>query len=338
VSRMRFVEAEKAQHHNVAKACELLQVSRSAFYDFAQHRPSARALADEQVGERIEEIFDASRGTYGWPRVHKALRDEGVHASRKRVARIMRQKGLIGRCQRRSTKTTISDPETKAADLLKRVFGPETVELDRVYVSDITYIWTWEGWLYLTTVIDLASRRVVGWSMADHMRTELVSDALRMAVAARHPAPGLIFHSDRGTQYTSKEFTDLLADHEMIQSLSRPRQCWDNAVAESFFSSLKLELVNRQSWATRAQARSAIVDYIEVFFNRRRLHSSLGYLSPADYEARRRAQVAEQGLEAGTPGGGVAVQVPAVTPALRAACHTTAGTMPVHTTAEVVGT
>jgi putative transposase len=338
VSRMRFVEAEKAQHHNVAKACELLQVSRSAFYDFAQHRPSARALADEQLGERIEEIFDASRGTYGWPRVHKALRDEGVHASRKRVARIMRQKGLIGRCQRRSTKTTISDPETKAADLLKRVFGPETVELDRVYVSDITYIWTWEGWLYLTTVIDLASRRVVGWSMADHMRTELVSDALRMAVAARHPAPGLIFHSDRGTQYTSKEFTDLLADHEMIQSLSRPRQCWDNAVAESFFSSLKLELVNRQSWATRAQARSAIVDYIEVFFNRRRLHSSLGYLSPADYEARRRAQVAEQGLEAGTPGGGVAVQVPAVTPALRAACHTTAGTMPVHPTAEVVGT
>jgi putative transposase len=335
---MRFVEAEKAQHHNVAKACELLQVSRSAFYDFAQHRPSARALADEQLGERIEEIFDASRGTYGWPRVHKALRDEGVHASRKRVARIMRQKGLIGRCQRRSTKTTISDPETKAADLLKRVFGPETVELDRVYVSDITYIWTWEGWLYLTTVIDLASRRVVGWSMADHMRTELVSDALRMAVAARHPAPGLIFHSDRGTQYTSKEFTDLLADHEMIQSLSRPRQCWDNAVAESFFSSLKLELVNRQSWATRAQARSAIVDYIEVFFNRRRLHSSLGYLSPADYEARRRAQVAEQGLEAGTPGGGVAVQVPAVTPALRAACHTTAGTMPVHPTAEVVGT
>ena len=338
MSRMRFVEAEKAQHHNVAKACELLQVSRSAFYDFAQHRPSARALADEQLGERIEEIFDASRGTYGWPRVHKALRDEGVHASRKRVARIMRQKGLIGRCQRRSTKTTISDPETKAADLLKRVFGPETVELDRVYVSDITYIWTWEGWLYLTTVIDLASRRVVGWSMADHMRTELVSDALRMAVAARHPAPGLIFHSDRGTQYTSKEFTDLLADHEMIQSLSRPRQCWDNAVAESFFSSLKLELVNRQSWATRAQARSAIVDYIEVFFNRRRLHSSLGYLSPADYEARRRAQVAEQGLEAGTPGGGVAVQVPAVTPALRAACHTTAGTMPVHPTAGVVGT
>lgn len=282
-----FIEAEKAEHHNVAKACELLEVSRSAFYEWHQHRPSARALADEALGERIQVIFDDSRGTYGWPRVHKELRRQGVHASRKRVARIMRRKGLVGRCRRRWTKTTFSDPETKAADLIKRAFGPGTVELDRVYVSDITYIWTWEGWLYLTTVIDLASRRVVGWSMADHMRTELVADALRMAVAARHPAPGLIFHSDRGTQYTSKEFTDLLAEHEMVQSLSRPRQCWDNAVAESFFSSLKEELIHRQSWATRAQARRAIVDYIEVFFNRRRLHSSLGYLSPAEYEARR---------------------------------------------------
>jgi len=287
MSRLRFIEAEKAEHHNVAKACELLKVSRSAFYDWHQHRPSARQLADEALAERIEAIFEASRGTYGWPRVHRALRDEGTHASRKRVARIMRQKGLIGRCRRRWTKTTISDPETKAVDLLKRVFGPGTVELDRTYVSDITYIWTWEGWLYLATVIDLASRRVVGWSMADHMRTELVADALRMAVVARRPEPGLIFHSDRGTQYTSKEFTDLLAEHEMVQSLSRPRQCWDNAVAESFFSSLKEELIHRQSWATRAQVRRAVFDYIEVFYNRRRLHSSLGYLSPADYEARR---------------------------------------------------
>jgi putative transposase len=287
VNRMRFVEAEKAEQRNVAKACELLEVSRSAFYDWAQHRPSRRQLADDALAERIQAIYDDSRGTYGWPRVHKALRREGVCASRKRVARIMRQKGLVGRCRRRWTKTTISDPETAAVDLLKRVFGPETVELDRVYVSDITYIWTWEGWLYLATVIDLASRRVVGWSMADHMRTELVADALRMAIAARHPAPGLIFHSDRGTQYTSAAFTDLLAEHEMLQSLSRPRQCWDNAVAESFFSSLKEELIHRQSWATRAQARRAVVDYIEVFYNRRRLHSSLGYLCPAEYEAQR---------------------------------------------------
>jgi transposase InsO family protein len=171
--------------------------------------------------------------------------------------------------------------------LVKRAFGPGTVEVDRIYLSDITYVWTWEGWLYLATVIDLASRRVVGWAMADHMRAELVCDALRMALDARRPEPGLIFHSDRGTQYTSAAFTDLLAEHEIVQSLSRPRQCWDNSVAESFFSSLKLELIDRQSWATRAQARRAIFEYIEGFYNRRRLHSSLGYLTPAEYEARR---------------------------------------------------
>ena len=199
MSRLRFVEAEKAQHRNVTKACELVEVSTSAFYDWRKHRPSARALADDQLAGRIQVIFDDSRGTYGWPRVHKELRHQGVHVSRKRVARIMRQRGLIGRCRRRSTKTTLSDPETKAADLIKRAFGPGTVEVDRVYVSDITYIRTWEGWLYLATVIDLCSRRVVGWSMADHMRTELVADALGMAIAARRPSPGLIFHSDRGT-------------------------------------------------------------------------------------------------------------------------------------------
>ena len=279
-----FIEAERAEQHNVAKACQLLEVSRSAFYDHVKHLPSARAVADAELAERIEAIHTASRGTYGWPRVHRALRREGIHASRKRVARIMRQKGLIGRCRRRFTVTTISDPDTQAVDLLKRAFGPGTVELDRVWVGDITYIWTWEGWLYLATVIDLSSRRVVGWAMADHMRTELVADALRMAIGARRPAPGLIFHSDRGTQYTSAEFLTLLAEHHITQSLSRPRQCWDNAGAESFFASLKTELIDRQSWATRAQVRRAVFDYIEVFFNRQRLHSSLNFLTPVEYE------------------------------------------------------
>ncbi len=280
-----FIEAEKAgQQGTVARSCELLEVSRSAFYEWHQHFPSARQVADEQLGERIEEIFDESRRTYGWPRVHRALRNEGVHVGRARVARIMRDKGLVGRCRRRWVKTTISDPDVVAVDLLKRIFGPGTVELDRVYVGDITYIRTWEGWLYLATVIDLSSRRVVGWAMADHMRAELVCDALRMAIENRRPAPGAVFHSDRGTQYASKEFTDLLTDHHMTQSLSRPRQCWDNAVAESFFASLKLECIYRQALPTRAHARRTVFDYIEVFFNRRRLHSSLGYCTPADYE------------------------------------------------------
>jgi transposase InsO family protein len=280
-----FVEAEKAERRNVAKACELLEVSRSAYYQWSKQAPSRRQLADEELACRIGEIHKASRGTYGWPRVHAALRRQGICASRKRVARIMRQQGLIGRCRRRWTATTISDPEAKAADLVKRVFGPGTVEVDRIYVGDITYNWTWEGWLYLATVIDLASRRVVGWAMADHMRAELVCDALRMALAARRPGPGLIFHSDRGTQYTSGEYRQLLDANHIAQSFSRPRQCWDNAVAEAWFSTLKLELVDRRSWATRAQARRAVFEFIEVFYNRQRLHSSLGYLTPAEYEA-----------------------------------------------------
>jgi transposase InsO family protein len=281
-----FIEAEKAQQRNVAKACALLEVSRSAFYDWHHHQPSARQVADDELAERIEVIWNMSRGTYGWPRVHAQLRRDKIHVGGKRVARIMRQRGLIGRCRRRWTKTTIADPEATAVDLIKRTFGPGTVEVDRVYVGDITYIWTWEGWAYLATVIDLASRRVVGWALADHLRAELVCDALRMAIAYRRPAPGLIFHSDRGTQYTSTEFTDLLAANEITQSLSRPRQCWDNAVAESFFASLKLELIDRCSWATRGQVRRAVFDYIERFFNRVRLHSTLGYLSPAEYETK----------------------------------------------------
>jgi transposase InsO family protein len=282
-----FIEAEQAEQRNVAKACALLEVSRSAYYDWHRHVPSARQLADAELTERIQVIYDDSRGTYGWPRVHRALRREGIHASRKRVARIMRQQGMIGRCRRRWTKTTVSDPEVAAVDLLKRAFGPGTVELDRIYVGDITYIWTWEGWAYLATVIDLSSRRVVGWALADHMRAELVGDALRMAIDTRRPAPGLIFHSDRGTQYTSAEFTDLLVKHQINQSLSRPRQCWDNAVAEAWIATLKLELIDRRSWATRAQVRRAVFEFIEVFYNRRRLHSSLNFMSPAEYEATR---------------------------------------------------
>jgi putative transposase len=281
-----FIEAEKAGQRNVAKACALLEVSRSAFYQWHHHVPSARAVADEDLAGRIQVIYEQSRGTYGWPRVHQALRRDGVRVRRERVARIMRRKGLIGRCRRRWTRTTISDPQVTAIDRLKRAFGPGTVEINRVWVGDITYIWTWEGWAYLATVIDLASRRVVGWAVAEHMRAELACDALRMAIVHRRPAPGLMFHSDRGTQYTSSEFTGLLAEHHMTQSLSRPRQCWDNAVAESFFASLKLELIDRHSWASRIQVRRAVFDYIEVFYNRQRLHSSLGYSTPAEYEAK----------------------------------------------------
>jgi putative transposase len=291
VSAYALIEAEKAEGASVAKACALLEVSRSAYYDWSKHRPSPRQLADAELSARVVEVFNVSRRTYGWPRVHAELRRQGICASRKRVARLMAAAGLVGRCQAKKTRTTISDPEQRALDLLGRAFGPGT-ELDRTWVGDVTYVWTAEGWLYLASVVDLASRKVVGWAMAPHMRASLVCDALAMAIANRRPAPGLLFHSDRGSQYTSAEFIKICNANSITQSFSRPAQAWDNAVAESWFSTLKAELVHRHSWPTRATARHAIFEYIEMFYNRTRLHSSLGMLSPMEYE---------QTLKAGQP-------------------------------------
>jgi len=264
--------------------CRLLGVSTSGYYAWTRRPLCPRKREDAGLRELIIAIHQRSRGNYGAPRIWDELRyDHNIRCSGKRVWRLMRQLGIKGTHRRRYRKTTARDASLPVApDLMNRDFTASRP--DEKYVGDITYIRTWEGWLYLATVIDLASRRVVGWAMAEHMRAELVCDALRMAINARHPAPGAMFHSDRGTQYTSKEFNDLLAEHEMIQSLSRPRQCWDNAVAESFFASLKLECIYRQALPTRAHARRAVFDYIEVFFNRQRLHSSLGYCTPATYE------------------------------------------------------
>jgi transposase InsO family protein len=287
-----FVEAEQAGQRNVARACALLEVSRAAYYQWSRHEPSVRSRADAALSQRIERIHHDSRGTYGAPRVLVQLRRDGVCVGARRVARLMRERGIVGRCRRRSHRTTIPDPQagTTAVDLLQRRFDVAALELNQAWCGDITYVRTWEGWLYLATVIDLASRRVVGWAMADHMRSTLVSDALCMAVESRRPLAGLIFHADRGSQYTAHDFTALLAGHAIRQSLSRLRQCWDNAVAESWFATLKTELIHRRAWRTRAEARQAIFEFIEVFYNRQRLHSSLGYLSPAEYEAQKEAQ------------------------------------------------
>ncbi|MCA1708355.1 MAG: IS3 family transposase [Actinobacteria bacterium] len=282
-----FIEVERAEKRNVKRACALLEVSRAAFYDWLRRIPSVRKRADQKLLEKIEAIHDDSNGTYGSPRVHAQLKADGEVCGENRIARLMQVNGIVGRAKRRFKRTTIPDPVAAAAvDLVKRVFGPGTIEVNRLWCGDISFIRTWEGWLYLATVIDVASRRVVGWAMADHMRTELVSDALQMALDHRRPGPGLIFHSDRGCQYTSSEFTALLDRNKIVQSLSRPGQCWDNAVAESFFATLKCELVHRYAWPTRARARSAIFEFIEAWYNRRRLHSSLGYIAPCDYERR----------------------------------------------------
>ena len=290
-----FIEAEKVGKGNVLRACTLLRVSRAAYYAWSAGAPSARALRDEELLTEILAAHAASRGTYGAPRITRALRAQGLRVGRRRVARLMAQRGLAGRARRRTKKTTICDPAAKAqADLLQRAFAPSAHELDSCWCGDISYVRTWEGWTYVATVIDLASPRVVGLATADHLRASLACEALEMALAQRRPAAGLIFHSDRGSQYTSGEFRGLLAKHELTQSLSRPRQCWDNAVAESFFSTLKEELIYRGSWPTRVAARRAIFEYVEVFYNRQRLHSSLGYLSPVDYEERQRDLRTEQ--------------------------------------------
>jgi putative transposase len=281
-----FIEAEEVEGRSVKACCDMFEVSRAAYYQRKKDVPSAREVSDAELVKKIRQVHDDSDGTYGSPRVHKELLDRGVTCGRRRVRRLMRCDGLEGRCKKRWRKTTIQDPaaEAEALDLIQRHFGPGEV-LDARYVGDITYIATWEGWAYLATVIDLASRRVVGWALADHMRTELISDALEMAFGSRRPPAGAIFHSDRGCQYTSRDYRDLARKHGIVLSLGRKGDCWDNAVAESFFATIKRELIDRRPWPTIAGVRRAVFDWIEGWYNTRRLHSSLGYLSPARYEA-----------------------------------------------------
>jgi putative transposase len=280
-----FIEAEKAAGHGVQRACRLLEVSRAAYYQRRTGVPSPRAAADAVLSARITGIHKESDGTYGSPRVHQILRRDGAGCGKRRVARLMRAAGLEGRRKKRWRTTTIADPAAeRARDLIQRDFAPST-GMDRRYAGDITYVATWQGWAYLATVIDLSSRRVVGWALADHMRTGLVEDALSMAFARRRPAPGVIFHSDRGCQYTSKDFAALARANGVILSVSRKGECWDNAVAESFFATIKRELINDRAWPTRAGLHRAVFDYIEGWYNTRRLHSALGYLSPAEYES-----------------------------------------------------
>ncbi len=280
-----FIGAEEVAGNGAERACRLLEVSRSAYYERKKAVPSPRELGDAELNEKITAIHAESKGTYGSPRVHQELRKRGVECGRRRVRRLMRRAGLEGRCKKRWRQTTVPDPAAEAAkDLIGRHFAPG-IELDRRYVGDITYIATWEGWAYLATVIDLASRRVVGWALADHMRTDLVSEALEMAFFGRRPAAGAIFHSDRGCQYTSRDYGELARTHGVVLSTGMAGECWDNAVAESFFATIKRELIDTRSWPTRTGLRRAIFEYIEGWYNTRRLHSALGYRSPAEYEA-----------------------------------------------------
>ncbi len=278
-----FIAAKKAEH-SIKLMCRVLEVSRSGFHAWAAREPSPRAVADAVLTGRIAEIHERSLKTYGSPRVHAELRlEDGVRVGRKRVERLMRHAGLSGQIKRRRGKTTIRVQGVRTApDLVERDFNP--TEPNRLWCADITYVRTWEGWLYLASVMDLYSRRIVGWAITDHLRAELVIDALEMAVARRRPATGLVHHSDQGSQYTSLVFTRRCRSVGIEVSMGSRGDCFDNAALESFHATLKKDLIHRRSWPTKAEARTAVFDYIEVFYNRRRRHSLLGMLSPLEFE------------------------------------------------------
>jgi len=278
-----FIEIEKA-NHSIPLMCRVLRVSRSGYYAWRVRPPSHRDRDNAALTERIRCIHRDSRGTYGAPRIHAQLRADGVQVGNKRVARLMREEGLEGCHQRkRAHRTTRRDPRAvPAQDLVKRKFTPAA--RDRLWVADISYVPTWEGFDYLAFVMDAYSRRLVGWAMADHLRAELVTDALDMALWRRQPAPGLNHHSDRGSQYTSISFGARLEQAGIVPSMGSVADPYDNALAESFVATLKRELLDRRSWPTREEVRSALFEFVEVFYNRQRIHSALGYTSPADYE------------------------------------------------------
>jgi putative transposase len=271
--------------------CKQLGVSRSGYYAWKRREPSQRQREDAVLVDKIRTIHTESRGTYGSPRVLDDLKEGGFEVGRRRVARLMRENGITGSPYKPFTRTTNSAHGLDVADnVLNREFTVEAP--DMVWATDITYVRTWAGWLYLAVVIDLFSRRVVGWSMATHMRTDLVMGALKMALGRRVPGPDMVHHSDRGSQYASHEYRGALRDNGIQCSMSRKGDCWDNAVVESFFATLKKELIYRRPWPTAEAARAAIAEYIEVFYNRKRKHSTLGYVSPAEYE--RQAQNAAE--------------------------------------------
>jgi putative transposase len=290
VSVFRFIATRKAEH-SVKTLCRVLGVSRSGFHAWERRPPPDRDLNDAWLVERIREIHAESRQTYGARRVHAALRHRGVRVSRKRVERLMRLAGLSGLVPKRFRRTTTRVPGVRVADdLVDRDFMPSAP--DQLWCADIKYVRSWQGWLYLGAVMDCYSRRIVGWSMRPDLEAELVVDALEMAIARRRPKPGLVHHSDQGSQYVSLRFGERCREIGIHRSMGSKGDCFDNAVAESLFATLEKDLLRRRSFATRQDARTAVFDYIETFYNPIRLHSTLGYRSPVEYEKMMKEQKA----------------------------------------------
>lgn len=282
--KFAFIHVEKACFP-VEWLCSALDVSRSGYYAWTHRGPSRRAAEDARLGAAIASSHARSRGTYGSPRIHEDLQASGKRTGRKRVARLMKSGGIVSKRRRRFRATTDSKhAEPIAPNVLQRRFTVATP--NTAWVGDVTYVWTWQGWLYLAVLIDLASRRVVGWATSENNDRRLALAALNAAVAARKPGPGLVHHTDRGSPYASQDYQDALAALKAIASMSNAGDCWDNAVAESFFGTLRGELLDHENYATRRAAEEALRDYIEGFYNTHRRHSSIGYISPIEMELR----------------------------------------------------
>lgn len=271
--------------------CEIFKVSKSGYYGWLKQDTKTRAARELTLVRKIEQIHQGSRGSYGSPRIFKVLKGLGEPCNKAKVERLMKKNGIRAKTKRKFRVTTDSNHKLPVApNLLKRNFSPE--KPNQTWASDITYIWTREGWLFLAVIVDLYSRQVVGWSLDKTMTKELVCSALRQAYFRRKPGSGIIFHSDRGSQYCSAEFRRLLKQYKMLQSQSRKANCWDNACVESFFHTLKTEMIYHEDFKTRDQAYRAIFEWVEAFYNRQRLHSTLGYKSPVDFERMVREKVA----------------------------------------------
>lgn len=269
--------------HSLSQMCRVLEVSRSGYHAWRNRGPSQHAQDDEALSAKVEEHFERGRGVYGTRRLKSSLAEEGIEVSRRRIGRLLDEKDLQVKTKRKFKPTTDSNHgQAVAANLLNRQFDVDTP--NTAYVGDITYVWTDEGWLYLAIVIDLFSRAVVGWSMSRWLKADLANRALAMAIEQRQPLPGLIMHTDRGSQYVAQSYQQLLNEHQIRPSMSGKGDCWDNAVAESFFHTLKTECLYLERFETREQAREAIFEYIEVFYNRQRRHSTIGYQAPLAYE------------------------------------------------------
>lgn len=279
--KFEFIELHRSDFR-VSKMCHVLGITRSAYYAWRKHPKSKRDKQNERLLMQIRQVHKDSRNIYGSPRITAELRSQGIHCNKKRVARLMRLNGIVAKMKRRFKITTHSKHKLLVAkNLLNQTFKADYP--DQIWASDITYIRTREGWLYLTCILDIYSRYIVGWSMSEYLTQDIVLHALRQALWRRNPSPGLIFHSDRGVQYAATVVKEVLKEHKITQSMSGKGNCYDNAIMETFFHSLKTEWVYFENYQTRAEARQSIFEYVEIFYNRTRRHSAIGYCAPVEY-------------------------------------------------------